>query len=419
MIPFDFSLLSVEIVELKAITTSLGGSISVIDNKRATSTKEVCKRVQVPMATARAFLMRTKKVTKYLKPVLTALVRYNGHVIAMERHPLGGFGKLNEEGLFGSKTWVPSSQKNIDGILKPALTSTSREWYFDGRYIYAFVCNDVDTAVRGGEYLTSNGQFRKIAAMSIDTQEMADAAKLEPVERSCMAFVTSRGEVAVSPPIWKNLSDVGMTQLGKAGAVAADSEDGDDEEDHNATDAPNAVATVPAYNFDKIDESLSVSLNFALKAGQEIGKEFGYEFVEPLQLPRLMIELHTVNLPNVPPQVKATYDSGIQFTHAMAWLLGLSRRANNLETYIMMRSLMKYLTSKGVFRKNVFNAERVFKEGKTTEDIVCKPLDQLLEQQDFTQLSMASILEQARIGAKARKKQTGIQNVGGLMNEME
>lgn len=418
MISFDFSLLSVEIVELKAITTSLGGSISVIDDKRSTSTKEVCKRLQVPMATARAFLMRTKKVTKYLKPVLTALVRYNGHVIAMERHPLGGFGKLKEDGLFGSKTWVPSSKNNIDNILKPALTSTSREWYFDGRYIYAFTCNDIDAAVRGGEFLTSNGQFRKIAAMSIDTQEMADAAKLEPVERSCMAFVTSRGEVAVSPPIWKNLSDVGATQLSKAGAVADDREDGDDEEDHQALDVP-AKAAVSLYNFDKIDESLSVSLNFALKAGQEIGKEFGYEFVEPLQLPRLMIELHTVNLPNVPSQIKATYDSGIQFTHAMAWLLGLSRRANNLETYIMMRSLMKYLTSKGVFRKNVFNAERVFKDGKTTTDIVCKPLDELLEQQDFTQLSMASILEQARIGAKARSKSTTIHNIGGMLNEME
>lgn len=171
--------------------------------------------------------------------------------------------------------------------------------------------------------------------------------------------------------------------------------------------------------FDMIDESLAVNLNFALKAGQEIGKKFGYEFVEPLQLPRLMIELHTVNLPNVPAEVKATYDIGLKFTHAMAWLLGMSRKTkeDDLETYIMMRSLMKYLTKRGIFRSNVFNAERVFKDGQTVKDVPQLAMDQLMKDQDFTKMSLSAILQQAREGQKRRKKGNDIHNVGGMMTE--
>lgn len=416
MIKFDISKLSVQMVQLKAITTSLGGSISIIDKARSTSAKEVCTRVRVPMSTARDFIMKTRKVTKYLKPVEVALVNYDGHIIAMERHPLAAFGKLKEEFDTG-KEWVPSVISNIEMVLRPLMTLTTREWFFDGRYVYSFDAG-AEQAVRRGDYLTADGRFRKVLAQSLDTQELDNKDKLVVAERSCMAFVSSRGDFAVSPPIWKNLSDVGMTQLGKAGAVQSDAEDGDDEEDSDAVDVPQQGGS-KEYNFDKIDEHLSVNLNFALKAGQEIGKVFGYEHVEALQLPRLMVELHTVNLPNVPAQVKATYGAGIQFTHALSWLLGLSRKANTLETYVMMRSLMKYLTKRGIFRANVFNADRVFKDEKKVEDVPLLALDTLLEDQDFTKLSLGMILEQARQGMKARKKGTGISQIGGMLTEEE
>lgn len=414
MIKFDITKLSVQMVQLKAITTSLGGSISVIDKARTTATKEVCTRVRVPMSTARDFIMKTKKVTKYLKPVNVALVNYDGHIIAMERDPLASFGTLKDE-FDSGREWVPHVVSNIEMILRPLMTLSSREWYFDGRYAYSFDAG-AEQAVRNGDYLTSDGRFRKVLAQSIDTQELDNRDKLAAVQRSCMAFVSSRGEFAISPPIWKNLSAVGMTQLSKAGAVQGNAEDGDDEEDSDALDVPEQGGA-KEYNFDKIDEHLSVNLNFALKAGQEIGKTFGYEHVEPLQLPRLMIELHTVNLPNVPPQIKSTYAAGIQFTHALSWLLGLSRKANTLETYIMMRSLMKYLTKRGIFRANVFNAEQVFKDDKNVNDVPVMSLDQLLEDQDFTKLSLGMILEQARQGMKARKKSTEITQIGGMLTE--
>lgn len=416
MIRFNPQLLSVEIVSLKTITTSLGGSITVVDDARTTDKEEVHKRVEVPMAVARAFIMKTKKVTRYLKPVLTALVRYDGTVVAMERHALGSMGTLVYEDFEGvERQWEPAAAQNIKGLVVPLVNRPDREWYFDGRYVFSFASKDVDHAITQGEFLTSDGRFRQVMAMSVDLQELSNKEKLEPVERSCLGFVSNRGAMAVSPPIWKKLSDVGGTQLGKLAKAAQEDDDLDEEDKASPVEGTPEVAK--KFNFDEIDNGLAVNLNFALKAGQEIGKTFGYEQVEPLGLPRLMIELHTVNLPNVPSQIKSTYDVGIKFTHALAWLLGMSRNANTLETYVMMRSLMKYLTMKGIFRNNTFDANSIFKEEKTIADVPQLVLNDLLED-NTTQMSLSAILQQARRGIKARKKaEEDIHQFGGMLNE--
>lgn len=415
MIKFDPALLTVDIVSLKTVTTSLGGSISVLDEKRSTAAKEVQRRIVVPMAVARSFIMKTKKVTRYLKPVLCALVKYNDTIVAMERHPLGTMGTLEYEGFDGKpRRWIPECEKNMNELIKPLAARKDRTWYFDGRYMFSLLSEDTDVAVRDGEFMTSDGRFRKVVASSVDLQSLDTTDKLSPADRSCLAFVTASGDYAISPPIWKNLSDVGGTSLKKRAVAEADDEDdGADDGDDTPEDVPEHARI---RNFDKIDEGLSVNLNFALKAGNEIGRTFGYEHVEPLQLPRLMIELHTVNLPNVPPQVKATYDVGIKFTHALAWLLGMSRNANTLETYVMMRSLMKYLTKKGIFRNSTFDAAHVFRADKSVADVPKMELSQLLAD-NTTQMSLSAILDQARMGIKARKRQNEVHQFGGLLNE--
>jgi hypothetical protein len=120
-------------------------------------------------------------------------------------------------------------------------------------------------------------------------------------------------------------------------------------------------------------------LNFALKAGQDIGQTFGYDYVEPLQLSRLMIELCTVNLPTVPKEIKASYPIGIQFTHTIAWLLGLLRRADTLETTIMVRGLLKYLTKRGIFRSNMFTKSKIFQDGRSVADVQLVDVDTWVE----------------------------------------
>lgn len=394
MIKFDADKLTIDFVQLKSITTSLGGSMSIIDDAASTPNNEVTKRVVVPMALARAFIMSTKKVTKYLKPVWVAVARYGDHVVALERHPMVSLGSLEMEGPFGMKRWVPNLERNINDIILPTIAVDGKDWYFDGRYIYSFDQNDLATTVRNARYLSADGHFRKVIAQTIDLQETPEGKQdgntgFSPDERNCLAFVTSTGEFTISPPIWKDLEGVGAKQRRSI------TEDDEDEDDNDGT-----VVTTATNVFDTINSTMSVNLNFALKAGQEIGKLFGYEQVEALQLSRLMIELHTVNLPNVPKQVKATYDCGMKFNHAMAWILGLSRRANTLETYLIMRSLLAYLTKKGIFRSDAFDAASVFMPGMTVANVRHTPMDELIGEMDFTKVSLANLIANAKANRK-------------------
>lgn len=405
MIQFQPDLLTTEIVYLKSVTTALGGSISVSASD-VNSTKEVLTRIPVPLAVARSFIQLHKKITKYLKPTLTAIVRYDGLVIALERHPLSSLGVLETDSVFGKKVWEPACVGNIELFIKPLVARGDRDWFFDGRYIYAFSSNDMTNVLYTADYLTKGGKYRKVAATSIDIQELADRTKLTPSERSCLAFVTKDKNFAVSPPIWKDLSDVGASQLKKAGVVSDDDYDEDDEGSGDVT------GSKTKFSFDDIDSHLSVNLNFALKAGGEVGTLFGYDAIQPLQLPRLMVELKTVNLPNIPNTVKSTYDIGISFTHSLAWLLGMTQKAETLETLLVVRSLMKYLTQRGVFRNNVFQAARVFHINKTVDDV--KLAEGTI---DLTVDARWDLITQAHQNARA--KQVGsLHSIGSLATEI-
>jgi hypothetical protein len=82
----------------------------------------------------------------------------------------------------------------------------------------------------------------------------------------------------------------------------------------------------------------------------------------------------------------------------------------------MMRSLMKYLTKKGIFRNSTFDAAHVFRADKAITDVPKMELSQLLAD-NTTQMSLAAILDQARMGIKARKRQNEVHQFGGLLNE--
>lgn len=129
-------------------------------------------------------------------------------------------------------------------------------------------------------------------------------------------------------------------------------------------------------HFDRVDEYLCVNLAFVIKAARELVDIFGYDSIEPFNLPALMLQMKTVNLPNVSSSVKQTYDSGIPFTHALAWLLGLLRKTETLEAYLTIRSLMKHLTTKGVYRKNAFDTTSVYRTGHSPDTVPLKSIEQ-------------------------------------------
>jgi len=386
MIKFEVDKLDVEIVHLKSCTTALGGSVRVIDDEQTKILgKEVYMKIKVPMAIIRAFQVR-HKTSNYLKPVVTAIVYYDGYPVALERHPLGTLGEKTFEGLVGEREWTPDSLNNIVRFIEP-LCMNNDDWYFDGKYIYHFA-HPVEQSIQSGEFLTKNGMFRAVEVSAIQLSNLDDRTKLEPSERTCLAFVSSTGQHAITPPIWKSLSGVGTSALGRT--------DADDE---------------PSFQFDAIDEYLSVNLAFALKAGKQIGELFGHEAIEPLQFPELMIQLQTVNLPSIAKSVKQTYDVGMKFSHAMAWLIGMSNRTNTLDSYMVLRSLLKYLTTKGIFRKNMFTPSAVFKLGHDLESIQLMDTTEALEAAN--NLSVDELVNSIR--SKVRNRNGTQENaVGGL-----
>jgi len=393
MISYNPTLISIEIVRLKSITTALGGSITIVDEEKSSETIEKMKRVSCPLSVARAFIQTHKKVTKYLIPVLTAIVRYDNKIISMERHPLGVFGQLEGEDIHGQAArWEPTCVTNLEQYVNALIMSSNKEWFFDGRYVYSFKEFDIETVLTNSPYMSNDGHFRKVDVVSIDMQVLPQTEKLEPTNRSCIAYVAASGQYSISPPIWKDVMSIGSSNVNM---------DSDNTE-------------VKVYNFDAIEEKMAVNLNFALVAGKLVGNLFGYDYVQPLQLPRLMIELHTVNLPNIQQQVKATYDIGLTFTHSFAWLLGLLQNANDLDTLIMMRSLMKYLTKKGIYRKDSFKQANIFQQDKTIDDVELKTVEAIMEENDYSRISLAHIIDKTKNKQTRRARSEGIQLVGGL-----
>lgn len=393
MIKFDLNKIRIDIVNLKSCTAALGGSVRVLDEKRTAMTgKEVFSKINVPMALIRTFKLRHKTST-YLRPVVTALVYYENQVVAIERHPLGTIGTKVSDGLFGERTWTPDCESNLSRFIEPLVQRG--DWFFDGKYIYHFD-RPLNQCVSEGKFLTETGNFRTVEVSAIQLSNLDDRTKLEPSIRTCLAFVVKNGQYAVTPPIWKDLGNVGSSSLASKNN---ESKDG-------------GVEYAPTFQFSEIDSQLCVNLSFALKAGKEVGELFGHESVDPLMLPELMIKLDTVNLPNIPSSVKQTFAVGMKFTHAMAWLIGLTARSNTLDGFLVLRSLLKYLTTKGIFRADMFVPNHVFTAGNDLTTIPLISINQAKE--NVSNLSIDELIKTIRANANSRKKTNGNGPVGGL-----
>jgi hypothetical protein len=336
---FDASLITFNRVKIKSVSTALGGSLTILDeDASAHKGKEVFKRIDIPMALARMFQVKYK-VSRFMKPHEGALMMYDNKVIAIEKSV---FDTRTTEGLFGDREWLVTMEKNLATIMENQINPLEKQWYFDGTFVYGFKTDDITQAIQAGERLDNTGKFRAIPVEAVHMNYLAFTAPLTE-HRLCIAYTASNGEFAITPPIWKSLG----SKMG--GSTAKKNADED---------------TGLSSNFSEVDNVMAVSLNFALSAGKELADAFGYDVIQPLQLPKLMVQLKTVNLPKLPKEIKATFDIGMTFTQTFAWLLGLVKNAQTLEQEESVRRLMKYLTSKGIFRKDSLKKEKIYMGGQ-------------------------------------------------------
>lgn len=355
LIPFDPNKMKFERVKFKGATTALGGSIRVLDEPHLAKTgKERAHKLDAPMAVVRAFLIKYN-YPKFLHPMEGAITYYNDRVVALEIAPKFMENKRETEGLWGKKEWTIQAQTNWDLIAQPGMAEG--KWFFDGVYAYTFE-HDLVTMIKEAHVLSQDGKFREIRCKALNLTRLAGASESgkkrrakaagvedEPTslgieERSCMAFLANNEVHVVTPPIWKQLG----AGLSSRGGEIASKEDGVFES---------------SAALDALNDKVFINLSFALSAGKEIAEGFGYDQIAPLQLPKLMVQLKTVNLPRVVKEIKATHDIGLQFTHGLAWLLGLLHRARNEEQVAVCRRMLKYLTTKGIYLRSRLKATNI------------------------------------------------------------
>lgn len=334
MIKFDISKIEIKNVYLKLVSRSSGGTMRILDVANSTSAEEKFINVSAPVHVVDSF--KQTYMSKYLKPILTAVCYYDGIIIALQPHPLGNIGKEKIQTLFGVRYWKSNIEFNIAKTLEPQ--TRFGDWFIDGTVVYRFDQKKKPTN------LSKDGKFQ---ALSVSCFRLTDLSfsKLEESPRMCIAFSAISGQNIISPPVWRSLDTVGKKKMDDGGRDDA------------------VVLGLNEHTFDKVDRMLAVNLNFALHASKTLIENFGYDSIEPLRLDDLMVNLKTVNLPNIDSSIKNTHEIGLKFTHAMAWLIGLGAREMSLESLSALRGMLRYLTQRGIVHKTALAKTSVFRKG--------------------------------------------------------
>lgn len=326
---FEPSDITFKKVRISNLSYSFGGTLTILDEVLSTPGHDVYKRYSIPLALARVFKEKYK-LSNFFIPVEGCIMLYRGNVIAIEKN------RLNERFYLDHNNELREWQPTMEATYKKIKMMTYvGSWYFDGSYVYTFGKDHI-TAINEGELLSVDGCFRSVLVDAIRITYVGYNEDVYSESRQCLAYVAKNGLCSISPPIWKNMGGVGGTKMKKK---LAQSE-----------------LTGLITQFDKVDAIMAVNLNFALQAGNVLTKQFGYKSIEPLQLPKLMIQLKTVNLPRISQEIKQTFDIGLTFTQAMSWLLGMQMQITEYDQMIALRKLFKYLSVTGIYaRKSISN----------------------------------------------------------------
>lgn len=333
---FDKSKLQIKRVRIKSLNSATG-FINIIDETNLTKEKTV--KLECSNSITRTF-RAVYGMTHFQVPHECCIMTYEGTVIALEKAVIN---ERTYEGIDGTiKEWTPTMLSTIESVLE---LMDDSDWYIDGSYVYSFGTT-VRDAIENGTSLHTELNFRVVPCTAIMLNYIGFNDVVSTESRNCLAYMASTGEYSISPPIWKSYSFVGGLGTTDEG-----------------------VAT----SLQTADEKRFVNLQFAIIAGINITRIYGYDSIEALQLPKLMIQLKTINLQSLPQEVKETFDMGMSYTTALAWLLGLLMRVPSFYDMMQMKKLLKYLTTTG-------SASRVSNEVLTEDkEIPLLSMDQAYE----------------------------------------
>lgn len=355
MIKFDPTLLHTDIMLVKSCSTSNGGYIQVVDEAAtARMKKEIYVNIPVPRWVVFTFIRSNGQTSKFMTARPIKVCFYGDLVIDLEDMQVTKT-IVNDDSITVSKSLKTfSSIENAIKRIQELTMKDHEQWYIDGVYIYKF---DSNSELKS---LSADNKFRCITAIAVDLTRMHlevtrnGEDPMKPIFRACVGFYASNGMVAISPPEWSSFYNF---------TSAANKNIGDSDRSYD-------------FPFDVLDEMYGVNINFALRAAKVISTLYDFDAIEPLNLPELMLELNTVNIPNIGADIKSTFDIGLKMSHTMAWLLGLMSKIDNIDEYIEMASVLKTLTGNGIFRKSLVTESAILKQGKDFSDIVVKTIEE-------------------------------------------
>jgi len=344
LIKFDPKQVRFQNVKIKRVTTALGGSMSILDEAHFEKTgKEIFHKVDIPMSLARMFKAKYK-MTQFMVPHEGVIMFYQDMVVSIEKATTNERFVKSFEG--DMRKWTSNCETNFGFAYSDYFENNPVDWYFDGLYAYNFHGEDLKGLVKRSKWLDAHGTFRAIPVQSLHFTHL----HFKPVEekkRMCVAAVINDDVFSISAPIWVSLGEKAMRTA-----------DEDDDE---------GGKTSLISSFKGIDGHVAINLNFALRAAKELADQFGYDAIQPLQLPKMMIQLKTVNVPRLPKQVKSTTDIGLKFTHGLSWLLGLQYNSTDQKQLLVIRQLIKYLMTKGYYWKEKTKKTRILTDENIKE----------------------------------------------------
>ena len=323
LIEFDKDKIEFRKVKLKSINAS-NGYVVLEDGKRLECTSSLVSTIY----------KNIYGMTSFTIPAEFCLMMYDGLVVALEK------AAFNERYVIASNgemvEWQPLMVGRLDKVVMRL--HDHYKYYFDGSYVYTFG-DSIPYKLRMGRKMTDDGKFVSVDVSASNLSNlMGDSIYFS--RRNCLGYIASNGEYSVTSPLWATLVNIGESNMKKASMEIKGG----------------------MTQFDKVDRNMIVSLQFAIYSGKMLSRVFGYHSLDFLQLPKLMIQLNTVNLPNVPVDIRNTFDIGIPFTQCMAHLLGLLRRCTSLEEICMMNKVIKYLSTKGIYSRKAISATHNIKE---------------------------------------------------------
>ena len=136
-----------------------------------------------------------------------------------------------------------------------------------------------------------------------------------------------------------------------------------------------------AINFDKMDTSFYVNLNFILNSTKTVGESYGFDSIAFLKLEEVLIQMNTVNLFSFPDYIRNITPIQQTFKECLAWIIGLSYRETDLKYLLEYRGILAGLLDSFLVKKDYIDNN--FKDSIFNDDIKVFSKEELEEKYKY------------------------------------